>query len=699
MPKTVNEVFRDFTRWTGDGLPNEPVGHPLPIGDPRSGIHHPPKADMREALGGVFDAAADAEAARDAAETYAGAATGTPQYQTAAEVAAINVPAYADQIIVGDSIYVRDDTDGSIASGDGKRWTRLAFHGRFDRMVADMARGVSTIICAYGDSTTDGAGTTGWTANPTSGGNAVGAMPHTPPNAWPAQCQAALRPMFNNVSISVTNAGYGGKTIYDGWAYANYQNAVLGPYPNPHAVIVNFGLNDVVRVDFSLEAFETQLLLLCRKIARYGAFPIFVTPDETLAHQRDGVRLTKVNAIYRSVAERLGVKVIDWGTAINELSQCSDGTDWRWGDQIQDNTHGGDAFHSVKGAFVAAAVFPNTLWVKEGVTDVAPWSKFCNPIAGYGVAHSVLNKFGSCIIIHASTYALDQQLLNLWVWSVGAARAMYWAAVDGNNYLSPRSLADAPRIGVFDYQTMTARTITAPGSGPAAGGAGQKEAESMGLLYRVPNGLSRWTFRAPRDNNTSDVYLGYFSIREVRTQFSFAYPAYGDVTSATIIDTDPGGDVSQVWGIQHSRSLNRAIEVDLEPSMGVCLWSSRVYGGSVTRENNRKTGVFLYRHPDDRLSLVRAVFDADGSIVSQATLGSSAALTWAGKRKLRIVGSVNSTPAQNLAVYDGWGNTGAIINVNNVLTNAPWPWGGTPGAIWQHTGTKGVVGLTIYGDV
>lgn len=63
MPKPINEVLRDFVRFTGDGLPNEPVGSPLPIGDPSSGVHNPTKKDIREALG---DAAAAAQQAQRA---------------------------------------------------------------------------------------------------------------------------------------------------------------------------------------------------------------------------------------------------------------------------------------------------------------------------------------------------------------------------------------------------------------------------------------------------------------------------------------------------------------------------------------------------------------------------------------------------------------------------------------------------------
>lgn len=63
MPKSANEVFRDFQRFTGDGQANEPFGHPLPIGDPRSGVHNPSKPDIRDWAGGVDTAAARAEAA------------------------------------------------------------------------------------------------------------------------------------------------------------------------------------------------------------------------------------------------------------------------------------------------------------------------------------------------------------------------------------------------------------------------------------------------------------------------------------------------------------------------------------------------------------------------------------------------------------------------------------------------------------
>ena len=62
MPKTADEVFRDFVRFTGDGLPGEPAGHSLPIGDPGSGVHNPPKAAIRDWANGFKDWVTDAVA-------------------------------------------------------------------------------------------------------------------------------------------------------------------------------------------------------------------------------------------------------------------------------------------------------------------------------------------------------------------------------------------------------------------------------------------------------------------------------------------------------------------------------------------------------------------------------------------------------------------------------------------------------------
>lgn len=56
----VQRVWRDFVRYTGDGQPNAPVGHPLASGgDPRSGVHNPSKGDIRDLLIAILQAMGD----------------------------------------------------------------------------------------------------------------------------------------------------------------------------------------------------------------------------------------------------------------------------------------------------------------------------------------------------------------------------------------------------------------------------------------------------------------------------------------------------------------------------------------------------------------------------------------------------------------------------------------------------------------
>ena len=53
----LNTAMRDFQRYTGDGLPNEPVGRPLPQGDPASGQFNPSKKQVRDAFKALADVA------------------------------------------------------------------------------------------------------------------------------------------------------------------------------------------------------------------------------------------------------------------------------------------------------------------------------------------------------------------------------------------------------------------------------------------------------------------------------------------------------------------------------------------------------------------------------------------------------------------------------------------------------------------
>lgn len=53
----VNRVWREFRRYTGDGLPDEPLNANLPVGDPNSGANTPKKSEIRGVLTGLLQLA------------------------------------------------------------------------------------------------------------------------------------------------------------------------------------------------------------------------------------------------------------------------------------------------------------------------------------------------------------------------------------------------------------------------------------------------------------------------------------------------------------------------------------------------------------------------------------------------------------------------------------------------------------------
>lgn len=95
---TLNKTFREHRRYTGDGLPNQPSGAPLPVGDPSSGVHNPAKSDIRGAFADVQTAL---QTAVDAAEDSAEAAQEAEAATEAAVAQALTDIAAAEDSAVG----------------------------------------------------------------------------------------------------------------------------------------------------------------------------------------------------------------------------------------------------------------------------------------------------------------------------------------------------------------------------------------------------------------------------------------------------------------------------------------------------------------------------------------------------------------------------------------------------------------------
>lgn len=108
--------FRDFVRYAGDGLPEEPIGAPLPVGDPESGVYNPKKKDLRDLAVGVASAV-------DAAAGYAASASGTPLFVTRESALTASMPAWAQQIIVDGLTFARDPSGTALTTAGGAKWS------------------------------------------------------------------------------------------------------------------------------------------------------------------------------------------------------------------------------------------------------------------------------------------------------------------------------------------------------------------------------------------------------------------------------------------------------------------------------------------------------------------------------------------------------------------------------------------------
>lgn len=85
---TINRVYREFKRYTGDGLPGEPTNAPLPIGDPSTHVHNANKAEIRAAHTQALLAADGSAIRAEAAAAISG--EGVAIVSSRAAMAAIN---------------------------------------------------------------------------------------------------------------------------------------------------------------------------------------------------------------------------------------------------------------------------------------------------------------------------------------------------------------------------------------------------------------------------------------------------------------------------------------------------------------------------------------------------------------------------------------------------------------------------------
>ena len=135
-------------------------------------------------------------------------------------------------------------------------------------------------VSAYGDSTVDGVGTTPFAPNGYDGdGNAVPNYYHNnqAPASWPVLIDVNLTPS----GVRVFNNGYGGRAVIDDWAINNLAAAVTQNSTNTDLrfVLLDFGLNDVVRSNWSADLYRQKYTTLIQAVRQAGLIPVILTSD------------------------------------------------------------------------------------------------------------------------------------------------------------------------------------------------------------------------------------------------------------------------------------------------------------------------------------------------------------------------------------------------------------------------------------
>lgn len=581
-------------------------------------------------------------------------------------------------------------------------------------LAAKMAAGLPVKIAIYGDSTDDGNETTGWTANPTSGGDAVGAGAHNPPNAWAAKLQTLLRAMFGNNLIEVWNAGYSGQEMGDGWAYDNYDAAVINnpDYGVPDATILGFGLNDIDSAGSDFENHRTQLYRLARRILADGTMPIIRTCDpiaRNLPASRDHKESSRqIDQVKFSVASALRLPILDMGAELRRAYAVNqDGR--RWGIDQADSLHFGDAGHAMKAGIVAKHLFVDTVIVTEQTERVSVHDSRSSNIASYGGLTTIANVTPGSNINYVITVPTFTAMMTLWVWNEFANTELIYRGPANEDYQFD-DLTNAPKVRVTEMVggTAVSRTPQAVGFIDDDNSGNYPKSDLPYRVQHLPYGLSKVEYIS--GDSTTDLFYGHFEFRQTplsrgrgglpwtdglsgRHFYQYTFAASGD-QSVLFPEAE---DFSNVYGLMENDFVDIRFDVTIPLGSGFVLGSTQTWATGTAYGD--RIFAFFYRHTADKMRLYNAIRKADGTTTYSSSLGESAAgATFSSDRakfRCRIRRTGND---QVITFYAGYTSTTAILTVTLARTgpgSIPFA-GAVGGAFWNATAASGAGSVLIH---
>ena len=569
-----------------------------------------------------------------------------------------------------------------------------------------MQAGDSVSVAFFGDSTTDGNTTSGWTPNPTSGGNAVGNSDHnlTAPNAWPAKIQILLRDMYNNTNIDTFNAGYSGQRMDNGWAVANYDTAVISNpfYGVPDVTFISFGLNDIQDGGSQIDNHVAQTKILIQQIIDDGTVPVLVTSDASYRNGTFGAvrdhkeAVRELDSAKKSIALEFGIPLVDMDQALKDWIQ-NNGDNIKWNIEQPDGLHFGDRGHAFKAGF-ATRLFFNDLAVH--ISGDSSFNTFDSAVAWVGDYTEIFdfanNEQGGNPLFSATqpgdVPATGTDLMTMWLWNEAPDANLIYLGLDNENELNATI---APKITLVDNvsETTVIKNIISFGDQNST----KRRSDEHYVFGKVPYGLSKVTYS--KGNGDASFYSGFKILKGSAEGSSNALINTGEFSRSFTAST--GSHVvpldrymmSNVAGIFDSETLSINVKFRTPIEGGIIILNGQGFDGTASAlTNNMQNAYILFRRTNDTLNIFNVEWDQTGTVDFGISLAVSAAQPWANDEFEGRIEVSRDTGQQRIKVFNTPHGTTTIINQLIPLVDSV-RWGGIAGGVFYNSDVPAVDGI------
>lgn len=604
---SASEVMIDLAS-SADGKGDALIAVKQPLTGSVSRTQHDKNLDQISVkdFGAKLDGATD-----DTAAFQAAAATGRPVF-VPYTAAAIKLSSFVDGTFYSEK--KMNFTGGGYANiiTIGKQ----NFAAQFNLIKGKLNRGTAVKISCFGDSTTEGYGSSGWTARPT-GSQAA----YNPATAYPAQLQKMLRDINGSTNVTINNCGYGGQSLIDDWAYSNYKPAVTDLYGIPDAVIVAFGLNDVQKANFSYALYRDKLFTLIWLMLKDGTLPILQTCSPTAltvpANINNKNLLSDVFTAQKEVAAFFGLPLID---------QNSEQTKWfnrnydfagNWLLVQPDNLHYTDAGYSFVASVVARELCPFIVSV-DGITKIAPWQGKVLSRSGatIGTFNGSNNGVGGNLVFNTADAVSGDNVVEIWLWNSTPLSSIRYLGV-GNDGVTTSDTTKHPNINMtaVSYGYVITQDVKLVNVGIAAGSE-KNASENSQLLGQLPYGLVRLQYKINDAIGASGINVGYFSVTPGNLANTFKKSQFimpGGATAFSVLDVpfDPNNDTRVNFGL-NSVPNYIVLNGNWPQDTGIIICESDAYyfsGSTIAttygpKGDTYRSGILLFRDSANKLSIM-----------------------------------------------------------------------------------------------